>query len=225
MLSYERQKDMKIKRIVCLLLALSCVFALFSCGPSADEIIEIVGNSSPTKVITQTSVNDGSETLSGRFETAITGSDSEMIYEYERYATVEEGLAENNPDLFIKTVSGKVIYKNGSYSLDGENWTTDVPDITAIQGRLNLTEKNLGKFSISEDEKTLTTTLTSAQAKAILGIDVAATEDGVSLTIITDGTYLRSISVSYATEKAENISIETSYSYNAVVSDGNDGEE
>lgn len=207
------------------------MLALFSCGPDADEFIEIAGKSSPTKIITQTSVNDGNEKLAGRFETTVNGSDSEMVYEYQRYATVEEGVAEDNPDGFIKTVSGTVYYKGGKYSVDGENWTTEVPDASALQVKLKLTEKNLGKFSVSSDGRTLTTTITSAQAKAILGIDVKATDDGVALTLVTDGVYLRSISVSYATEHAENISIETSYSYNAIVTapegevDGGEAEE
>ncbi len=226
MLSYERRKDMKIKRIICLILALTCAFVLFSCGgASADAFIEMAENSSPTKIITQTSINDGEETLSGRFETTVNGSNSEMIYEYQRYATIEEGVA-GDTDEFIKTVSGTIYYQNGSYSTDGTNWTTSIPDASTLQVQFKLTEKNLGDFTVSTDGKTLTTTITSAQAAEILGIDVAATEDGVALTIVTDGVYLRRISVSYATENAENVSIETSYSYNAIVEDnGNGGEE
>ncbi len=221
MISYERRKDMKIKRIVCLLLALACTAALFSCGPSADDFIEIAAKSSPTKITTLTSVNDGDETLAGKFVTTVDGSNSVMEYEYQRYATVEEGVAENNPNGFIKTLSGKVIYKDGAYSTDdGVTFTTDIPDASALQIQFKLTKKNLGKFSVTDGGKTLTTTITSAQAKAILGRDIEATEDGVVLTIVTDGVYLRSVSVSYATENAENISIETSYSYNTLQAEG-----
>ncbi len=226
MLSYERQNNMKIKRILCLLLAMTCIFALISCGgPSADEFIKIADSSSPTKIITQTSVNDGDETLTGRFETSVSDLGYTMVYEYQRYATVEEGVAADDPEGFIKTVSGTVYYKDGSYSTDGENWTTDIPDASTLQVKFKLSEKNLGKFSVSDDGRTLTTTVTSAQAAKMLGIDVAATEDGVAITIVTDGQYLRRISVYYATENSENVSIETSYSYESTVTSDDDGAE
>ncbi len=212
---------MKIKRILCLILAMACVLALFSCGgPSADAFIKIAGTSSPTKVTTLTTVDDGEETLTGRFETTIyDAAHSETKYQYQAYGDpLVDGL-----DDYIKDISGTVYSMNGLYSVDGENWTTDIPDAATLQVQFNITKKNLGRISVSDDGKTLTTTVTAAQAKDILGIDIAATEDGVALTIIIDDVYLREVSFSYATENAENISVSTRYNYDAVTSPEDDG--
>lgn len=205
-----------MKKIVCLVLALLCAFALVSCDDAADKYIGIVNSSKPTKIITQTSYNDGSVVLSGRFETVIDGSNTEMKYNYQRYATVEEGVLADDPEGYIKTVEGIVYFKDGKYSTDGENWFTEVPDASALQVSFKLSKKNLGEYEISSDGKTLVATVSSEQAEAILGVNVNATEDGVKIEIVHDGTFLRSISVSYATETAESVNISTSYAYGAV---------
>lgn len=207
-----------MKKTVCLILALVCAFALVSCDSAVDLYISVVNNSEPTKIITQTAYNDGSVNLAGRFETTINGNDTEMKYTYQRYATVEEGVAADDPDGYIKTVEGVVYYKDGKYSTDGESWFVEVPDTAALQVKLELVEKYLGEYVISKDGKTLTTTVSSEDAEAILGIPVNATEDGVKIEIVHDGTLLRSISVYYSTEYAQSVSIETSYAYGKVSS-------
>jgi predicted RNA-binding protein YlqC (UPF0109 family) len=129
---------------------------------------------------------------------------------------VEEGVIEDNPDGYIKTLSGTVYYKDGKYSTDNENWTTEAPDETTMQVKLNLTKKNLGKYKVSKDGKTLTATTTAEQASKMLGVTISANSD-VEIVIKHDGTSLRSIVVSYSTENAEYVEISTSYSYNKVV--------
>jgi hypothetical protein len=212
-----------MKRIISILLAIICVFSLASCG-EADDVISIVNSSRPTKITTQTTYNTENDKLVGSFVTTINGSDSELVYEYQRYATVEEGVAEDNPDEYIKTLSGTVYYKDGKYSTDNENWTTEAPDATTMQVKLNLTEKNLGKYTVSKDGKTLTATTTAEKASKILGVSISATAD-VKIVIKHDGTSLRSISVSYSTENAEYVEISTSYSYNKVVEEEPETEE
>ena len=98
------------------------------------------------------------------------------------------------------------------------NWGAESPDAAAMQIKFALDGKNLGQYEISKDGKTLETVVTAEEAEAILGIALNSTEDGVSITITHDGKNLRGITVSYSTEYAEIVSIDTSYSYNAVVS-------
>ena len=200
-----------MKKIICLIIALTCVFGLISCGEEkADGFIKLVNDSAPTKITTLTSVNDGEEILNGKYETVIDGQNSEMSYRYERYATVEEA-AEN----YIKTVEGTVYYRNGLYSEDGENWVAATPDAATKQVALNLNSKYLGSYTISNDGKTLTTTVTSEQAEKLLGVNVPAVDDKVSITVVHNGTYLSTVTVAYTTATAS-VTIDTSYTYNAV---------
>ena len=200
-----------MKKFICLLIALTCVFGLVSCGDEkADGFIKLVNGSVPTKITTLTSINDGEEILNGKYETVIDGQNSEMSYRYERYATVEEAA-----DSYIKIVEGTVYYKNGLYSEDGVNWVAATPDAIASQVALNLDSKLLGDYTISKDGKTLTTTVTSEQAVKLLGVDVEANDDKVSITIVHNGTYLSTVTVAYTTATASVI-IDTSYTYNTV---------
>ncbi len=202
-----------MKKFICLLIALTCVLGLISCGDDkADGFIKLVNASAPTKITTLTSINDGEETLNGKYETVIDGQNSEMSYRYERYATVEEAA-----DSYIKTVQGTVYYKNGLYSEDGENWVVATPDAVANQVALNLTSKQLGDYTISKDGKTLTTTVTSEQAEKLLGVDVNASDDKVAITVVHNGKYLSTVTVAYTTETAS-VTIDTSYTYNTVSS-------
>lgn len=198
-----------MKKIVCLILALACVFALASCGGSANSFIELVNESEPTKITTVTSFNDGERTFSGKFETLIDGSDFELTYSYERYTVPGEN---DDPDAFVTTEAGTVYYKDGKYSTDGETWFAEMPDAATQQVKLALTKKNLGDYTVSKDGKTLTTSVTSEQAEAMFGINVEAAED-VEITIQHDGTFLRSLQIYYTTENAEAVTISTSYSY------------
>jgi hypothetical protein len=208
-----------MKKIVCLVLALVFAFSFVSCGEDgAEAFISIAKSSQPTVIITQTSYNDGDVNFAGRFKTTISETETVMEYTYQRYATIEEGVLADDPEGYIKTVEGVVYVKDGKYSTDGENWFVELPDDGVLQVKLNLTVKNLGKYEISKDGKTLKTNITAEDAEAILGISVPATEDGVNLEIVHDGTLLRSISVTYATETAESVSIETSYAYGKVSS-------
>ena len=198
-----------MKKIICLILALTCVIGLTACTRDAKKFIELVNASQPTKISTVTSFNDGERKLSGKFETAINGSDFELTYSYERYTVPGEN---EDPEAFLTTEAGTVYYENGKYSKDGENWFTEVPNAVTKQVKFAFDVKNLGDYTISKDGKTLTASVTSEQAEAMLGINVEATEN-VEITIQHDGTYLRSIQVYYTTETAKSVSISTAYSY------------
>lgn len=191
------------------MLALTCVIGLTSCTRDAKKFIELVNASEPTKISTVTSINDGERKLAGKFETVIDGSNFELAYSFQRYTVPGEN---DDPDAFLTTEEGTVYYKDGKYSKDGETWFSEAPDAVTRQVKFAFDAKNLGDYTISKDGKTLTASVTSEQAEAMLGINVEATES-VEITIQHDGTYLRSIQVYYTTENAESVSISTSYSY------------
>ena len=206
-----------MKKILCLILALTCVFGLVSCDGDAKDFIEIVNSSSPTKIITLTSYNTKEHNFTGRYETTIDGFNSTLVYEYERFATVDEAVADGT-DEYIKTVSGTVYYKDGRYSEDNETWVSEVPDAVFQTIKLDLSSKNLGDYEISEDGKTLTATTTAEKAEKMFGT-VISTDGDVTVTIQHDGHLLRKIIIAYTTENAEAVEVITSYSY-AVAEEG-----
>jgi len=204
-----------MKKIVCLILALCCASFLFACndggGEGADAaFFNMINSSEPTKITTLSNyAGDGFEPLNGQYTTIMTEDGFEFSYSYERFATVEDAADSNEV-----TVEGTVIYKDGLYSTDGgANWSAEAPDVDAMGYALNASAETLGSYTISGDGTELTTTLTVEQAKALLGMEIKASGD-VEVVIKTNGKYLTRVMVYYTTEYAD-VSIETSYSYNA----------
>lgn len=198
-----------MKKILCLALLLVCAFSFFSCAGATDAFIEVVNTSKPTKIVSITHFKPAGEAaLEGEFITTVKEDMITFEFEYQRFAEIAPGATDR-----VETVKGTVYYKDGKYSTDGENWFTEAPEVGLGHIGLNLTPANLGDFTITKDQRTLFTTLTAEQAQALLGINVISVdENGVYLTIDTNGTKLVKTSVSYSTGNAE-VSIETSYEY------------
>lgn len=214
----RKAKGAKMKKIISLLLAIICMFALFSCGDESPvgAFTKIVASSEPTKIITLTSYNDGENVLTGSYETQFYGSDFMMLYSYESYQIPAPGA---NPGDYIAHREGKIYYRDGLYSVDeGANWTTGTPSENAMQVKFDLDAVKLKDYKISKDKKTLEVIVSAEEAEKILGIKVSATEDGVNIQVVHDGKNLRQIRVSYSTENATLVSLETSYSYSEVTS-------
>lgn len=201
-----------MKKIICLLLAIGCAFALFSCGEGGVEgFASLIKASKPTVIVTQMSQNDGDQTFNSTFITTFDGDDFTFEYTTQRYRTHQEGIDEGttNP---IKTESGKIYYKDGKYSTDGETWFSAAPDVVANQVKLDLKAKNLDYYSISNGGKLLSALLTAEQAELVFGVAIKATGD-VELDIQTDGKNLRSVTIKYATDTLKSVFINTTYSY------------
>ena len=201
-----------MKKIIALFLALTCVFALFSCGggdEQAEAFINLVNASKPTKITTLSTLTSDGVSFGGKYETFVDGDNFEMNYRYQRPATIEDA----NEDGYIFTEEGKIIYKDGKYSTDGgESWGTAVPDTGAISVKLSLVAENLGDYSFSKNGYSLSTTLTAEEAEKVLGIKINGT-DSVSLVVTTNGTYLTGVTVQYETATST-VVIDTSYTYN-----------
>ena len=82
-----------MKKIICLLLALTCVFTLFSCKKDKDleKFVELVEASKPTKITTLTYYTVSGTVYKGNYETVFDGENFEMNYSYERKKSVSEG--------------------------------------------------------------------------------------------------------------------------------------
>ncbi len=211
-----------MKRIICLLLALTCVFALFSCGDKElASIIELIDKSEPTRIVTHTQVTYGAETpLSGRFVTVIDGNNSTTEYRYERNAVPGVDVSDEP----IMEVAGTVYYKDGMFSEDGETWKTESPDMGAMLVKFVFTEKSVSNYTIKDGN--LTATLTPDEAAEIFGKTFENIKDNaIVLTIVTNGTFITGETVQYTVldgETEAEVFVETSYTYVALP--GGDGE-
>ncbi len=205
----------KMKKIICLLLALTCVFAFASCNEDENPdkaFFDIVNASEPTRIKTLTAYAVGEDDpLNGTYETVINDDGVVFNYSFQRYATIEDA---ENPDLEIDgnvvTESGKVYYKDGRYSTDNENWFSEAPDVAASAITLNLSLETLTEYELNDAKTTLTATLSADEAEAVLGVKLSADGD-IALSVSTNGTYLTRVSVEYKTANAT-VTINTSYS-------------
>ena len=213
-----------MKKILCLLLALCCVFSFVACNGGDDDGIEVgnpleevVAASAPTKIVTLVSYvypeadpRHGAD-LDGNYVLEIEGSNSIFTYDFNTFATPEEGL-----DSWIKTVSGTIYVKNGAISNDGEDWEIITP--ATIGAKFNLDKTAFKTYEKSEDEKTLTATITGINIESVLGYKIAADGD-VTVVITTDGFYMRGVTITYKSQQGANVTIDTSYSYNKIALD------
>lgn len=223
-----------MKKILCMLTALICAFSIVSCnngggtedggnegGPNIEignPIEDVVAASSPTKIVTKVTYiyPDGDARygadLNGDYSLEIDGNDAIFRYDYNTFATVEEGA-----DSWIKTVAGAVYYKDGKVSVtEGEEW--DAIPAMPVNRKFELLKNHFKTYVKSEDEKTLTATITGSNIEGVLGYEISAIGD-ISFVLTTDGIYMRSITISYTSLEGAAVTIDTSYSYNDITLD------
>ena len=209
-----------MKKIICLLLIRACSFAMFSCkkkggGSDVSAISKIVNESSATEIVTKVDyVPVDDEALTGIYTTSVdrASGKSKFHFEYSRYAKVEELHSG-----YIKTVIGTVWYDaNGDVSHDeGETWEPNT--VTAyLPYSLDISEARFASFTISEDGTDMTAEVTAAESKRAFGIEIAA-EGNISLEVVTDGTYLYEVTITYtAKDTGALVQVTTSYDYGKV---------
>ncbi len=205
----RKANGIKMKKIMCLTLVIACALLLFACANPANALVEVVNNSSPTKIVTNTYYTAGKDKLVGTFTSYIAEDSVTLDYEYQYYAPVAPGNER------IDTKDGTVTYKDGKYSTDGDSWFAESPTGSLTDVGLNLDLKKLGSYELLDNGRTLEAVLTVEEAKEVLGLNISATEDGITLTVETNGTKITMLTVSYATENA-NVVIKTSYEYTPV---------
>ena len=201
-----------MKKIICLLLALACMFAVVSCASKSEASIQdIINQNKPTKVTTLVSFA-GAKTLNGKFINTIDNVNGLSIYEYdfERLAKVSEMNSGS-----IKSIQGKIYYKNGQISKnEGETWeSTGVSE--AVNFKLQLDERNFKTFEYTPDGNSVNATIAPENVQAVLGIAISTAED-VSVNIVTNGKYLNRITISYKTTDGAAVVVDTSYTYSPV---------
>ena len=217
-----------MKKILSMLLVaammLSCAIALSACGgknpppPDPDEnpeivkdIYQIISESKPTKTVTEIAyTTSGGKSLDALYTMVISGADSIFTYNYKKLSDpAVEGQTGAGP---IATVEGAVYYKDGKFSTDGVSWSDTVPAVQPLT--FNISKDILNDPIVSEDGKSLLAGISAADAALIFGTDLNAVGE-ILLEVVTEGTYVRKVKLSYNTESGATVAIDTSYTYNA----------
>ena len=218
---------MKMKKLLSLLLvtvlAFTLAFTLVSCGgddsedtPATDNtpksIYELFEEMKPTRTVTHVTYKIGEDVLEGLYDMQIEGKNSIFTFYYDKYRTSSEAI-EDNDSSTIKRVTGTVYCKDGKYSGDGVNWGAS-PVATEI--KMNMSSELFNVAVVSKDGRTLSAIVSADKAKDVFGTELAADDNGITLVMSSNGTYVTRLTVTYKTIEGAEVKIETSYSYNAL---------
>ena len=215
-----------MKKIIALVLALACSFALFACGEEEVvtngvlDTIEYYSNSQPTRVETvtcQTILDDDGETaveeLDGYY-LLVTGKINGKIATVKTYTqdvlrSVEDGSkVEIVPP--VDTQSGSEEYLEGyGRRINGGQWNPDGYNFSPAIGSIaiGITEANITNWKYEEAQynNTLSFTVANAKIAEVFGAD----EDGipaieadsdVEVVITNNGAVVTGITISYSVE-------------------------
>lgn len=205
---------------------LSSAVALVACGggnppppvpdPDNEEIVkdiyQIISESKPTKTVTEVEYTTaGGKSLPALYTMEISGANSIFSYSYKKFS--DPAVEGQNGAAPIVDVTGKVYYKDGKFSEDGVAWGDTAPAAQPLT--FNISKDMLTDPFISEDGKNLIAEISAADAALIFGTDLNAS-GVIILEVVTGGTYVRRVKLSYTTESGATVKIDTSYSYDAV---------
>lgn len=197
---------MKMKKLIAIILAALCAFALFSCEPTEpqgetdalDAVLKMYSLSEPTKIVSTQRTILGNVTLEGE-EILVTGSIDGKIatvytYWYEELLTIEEGGGE--VIIGIKDVpreGSKEYFEDKGVRVDGGEWTEGYNFAPATGDiALGLTKENAGDYAYSDHS--FTCTVKAADTEAVFG---RAIDSDVSVTIMDDGAVITGVVISY----------------------------
>ena len=202
------------------MLALVCVFAMFSCGNDDNEtttktpeeyITSAVASSSPTKITSNVNYKDGGTTYGGRFELLIEGNNSILNYTYSRPAEIED-----MHDSILMELEGTVYHKDGKYTVKGDEYDGNFTGATGFT--LNLVKENFKSYNVVQNDNgsyTLTAVVTGDKVDTVFGCDLMEQGD-VTVVITANTQYLETIKVTYKTASGASVSVDSTYTYTPV---------
>lgn len=175
-------------------------------GAFFETISGSVYNLIKTKIETSNPVFGDSITCVDVYETRIySESHYDFIYKQQVFNNVGDG-----DSLTTQLPEHTITYNNGEYLVDNVKVSAR-PDEASLQVVLNLDPAYLGSYSVSEGRDVLTTKLTAAELKEVLGITVNATGK-IDFVVTTNGVSLYKIEVDYMCGD-NSVHIETTYTY------------
>ena len=122
----RKAKGIKMKKIICLILALACCFTFFACGETDETLeayLDVVNATNASNITTKTTHTRGDVVYKGMYETEITEDGFVFTYEYEEKAPVVAGSTTGS----VVTKSGEIVYNGEYYVVNGGEPTTSEP--------------------------------------------------------------------------------------------------
>ncbi len=216
-----------MKKIIALILALACSFALFSCDDTKDAIKNVNKMYKaivPTKIVTETTQDIGSHVLTGEYILAtgtVDGKDvSTLYYNYQKLRSVVDGAGDTEELPWEDVTLTKEYHEDKGLRENGGKWQADgndfAPSIDDVA--MQFDAENLLDIVSDEAKNTVTFTVPKDKTALVFGEDMAPAAD-VSVTITHDGAAIMSITMTYTVPAEDKkhpdivTTIKTVYSY------------
>lgn len=219
-----------MKKIIVFVLVMAlCVPALFSCdivdkitGSSGGDNIEVspvstvaamYKMSEPTKIVASTKQDIGGLELNCNYELVTGHVDnrpaSVFTVNSEEIRTVEDGGNNQEVKDLIKKTTRKTEAIEGTGSrVNGGDWDPNGAPYKIVRGGMALNLKEEYMQNVKYENHTLTFTVTSQNAAAVLGESYAGNVSGdVKVTIVDDGAVITSIELNYLIKGDESINL------------------
>ena len=216
-----------MKKIIAIILAITCVFAMFSCqGKKADPIEslnEMYKASAPTKVVTNTTEVLGSITLTGTYTLKTGKIDGKIAttytYSYQELRAIEDGLASVEKP-WIEISGSKEYLEDKGVRVNGGSWDEEGFNFAPAAGSIafNVSKDNVTDLVADDAAKTVTFKVAADKTAAVFGEENAIGAD-VSVTVTHDGAVITGATLSYTVASAEDeypdtvVEIKIAYTY------------
>lgn len=216
-----------MKKIIAIILAITCAFAMFSCqGKKADPIDTLNAMykaSAPTKVVTDTTEVLGSITLTGTYTLKTGKIDGKIAttytYSYQELRAVNDGL-ESVEKPWIEVSGTKEYLEDKGVRIDGGSWDDEGFNFAPSAGSIvvNVTKDNVTDIVADDAAKTITFKVAADKTAEVFGEENAVAAD-VSVTVTHDGAVITGTTLSYTVEGAEDkypdavVTIKVVYTY------------
>lgn len=218
----KKGKILILLLIVVLAVGALLVFTLVTPGGSGDakpgDIYSIANNSTATAITTKVGYAAPSgDDFGGWYVAKRQGNNMIIEYEFDRYQTVEESLANGNTDRVVNE-EGTIYYFNGKYyDSNDETLTPWVDAPLTVNFKFNVSKDKLSNI-VTPNDNTLYATITPEACTEMFGIEIDC-EGSISLYMATNGVQLTEMQLVYTTDSGATVTVFTTYSYNDLVLD------
>ncbi len=207
-----------MKKLISIVLILSCAFLLFSCGKTEetvepdltqdtiDQINAMYNAIAPTKVETVSTIAFGNHVLESTsvLKKGFVDGYAATVYNYSRQEirSIEEGSNADYLDPIVTIVGGWQYHEDNGYremdEISGKfgDWDFEVEDPTPAPGAniLKINKNTVTDFSVDKENNVITFTVTVKNSEKVFGME--ATSD-VTVTMVHSGADVTSVSLSF----------------------------
>ncbi len=214
----ERHKY-KMKKIIAIILALTCVFAMFSCKEkntienALKEVEKMYVSSAPTKIVTKTSNVVGNTTYDGEY-VLTTGKIGDKLattytYWYEELRPISDGSSSQVIGPKVKIEGSKEYLEEYGLRVNGGEWDASGFNFAPAAGDIAITLDVKYLVEPKYENNTLTFSVKPQYAEEVLGVvigyelDEEAITENISVVIKDAGSLISSVDITYTVDGGE----------------------